>query len=69
MKCCQCLVSDDVAGPDVHSVEDFQVSVSHPQGEITVRMYTPEGTGPFPVHFNMHGGEFVLSDRSKTVIY
>lgn len=69
IKCCQSLASDIGAGPDVHGVEDIKVPVTHPQGEVTVRLYTPEGTGPFPVHFNMHGGEFLLSDCPKTVIY
>ena len=38
-------------------VEDFQVPVTTPSGEMTVRIYSPEGTGPFPVHLNFHGGE------------
>lgn len=32
------------------------VPVSQPKGTITVRVYSPEGPGPFPVHINMHGG-------------
>ncbi|KAH6983415.1 Alpha/Beta hydrolase protein [Ilyonectria sp. MPI-CAGE-AT-0026] len=44
-------------GPDVFQVEDRQVSVSQPTGEITVRIYSPEGPGPFPVHLNFHGGK------------
>lgn len=62
----QSLVANDLAGPEVHAVEDIQVPVTHPQGEVTVRMYIPEGPGPFPVHFNMHGGElFSLSCFGK----
>lgn len=38
-------------------VEDIQVPVTTPSGEMTVRVYSPEGTGPFPVHLNFHGGE------------
>ncbi|KAL5380445.1 hypothetical protein DPSP01_007767 [Paraphaeosphaeria sporulosa] len=47
-------------GPDVFHVEDVQVPVTAPVGEITVRVYSPEGPGPFPVHLNFHGGGWVL---------
>jgi acetyl esterase len=33
-----------------------------PAGRIPVRVYTPEGTGPFPVLVYFHGGGFVLCD-------
>lgn len=45
-----------LAGPEVFKVLDFQVPVSEPSGAITVRVYTPQGDGPFPVHVNTHGG-------------
>ncbi|KAL4865119.1 hypothetical protein BDV12DRAFT_200402 [Aspergillus spectabilis] len=48
------------AGPDVHQVYDIQVPVSDPKGDITCRVYTPSGDGPFPVHLNFHGGGWVL---------
>ena len=35
-------------------------SVPGPAGEIPVRVYTPEGDGPFPVLMFFHGGGFVL---------
>jgi acetyl esterase/lipase len=41
----------------VFHVEDIQVPVTTPSGEMTVRVYSPEGIGPFPVHLNFHGGE------------
>ncbi|KAH7165346.1 Alpha/Beta hydrolase protein [Dactylonectria macrodidyma] len=47
-------------GPDVFHVEDRQIPASTPAGEITVRIYSPEGVGPFPVHLNFHGGGWVL---------
>ncbi|KAM5350189.1 hypothetical protein ACJ41O_006694 [Fusarium nematophilum] len=47
-------------GPKVFHVQDRKVPVSHPRGEITVRIYSPEGPGPFPVHLNFHGGGWVL---------
>lgn len=34
--------------------------MTKPDGQIKVRVYTPEGTGPFPVHLNYHGGKYML---------
>ena len=47
-------------GPSVFHEEEFDVPVSKPSGTVRVRVYTPEGRGPFPVHFNYHGGGWVL---------
>ncbi|KAK1988195.1 Alpha/Beta hydrolase protein [Colletotrichum cereale] len=47
-------------GPDVFHVEDRKVPVTQPFGKIAVRIYSPEGPGPFPVHLNFHGGGWVL---------
>lgn len=47
-------------GPEVFYVEDKTIPVSHPSGSITIRIYSPEGPGPFPVHLNFHGGGWVL---------
>src|SRR5467141_2910638 len=49
-------LADDA--PEVASIVDHRVPVL--DGEITVRMYTPFGTGPFPVHLFCHGGSFWL---------
>ena len=46
-----------VTGPDTFRVEDLRIPVSCPRGEITIRVYTPKGAGPFPVHLNFHGGK------------
>ena len=47
--------------PDqVASVEDR--TIPGPAGEIPVRIYTPEGSGPFPVLVFFHGGGFVIGD-------
>jgi acetyl esterase len=43
-------------GPPVADQVDHTVPVDG--GEITVRVYTPEGTGPFPCHVYIHGGGF-----------
>jgi acetyl esterase len=37
-------------------------SIAGPAGMILVRIYTPEGTGPFPVIVYFHGGGFVIGD-------
>jgi acetyl esterase len=37
-------------------------SVPGPAGEIPVRIYTPEGSGPFPLVVFFHGGGFVVCD-------
>ncbi len=37
-------------------------SVPGPEGEIPIRIYTPEGTGPFPVLVFFHGGGWVIGD-------
>ncbi|KAK3619755.1 hypothetical protein LTR56_023840 [Elasticomyces elasticus] len=47
-------------GPAVFHEEEMNVQVSKPAGVVKVRVYTPEGPGPFPVHLNYHGGGWVL---------
>ena len=37
-------------------------TIAGPNGEIPVRIYTPEGAGPFPVTAYFHGGGFVVGD-------
>jgi hypothetical protein len=37
-------------------------TIPGPAGEIPVRIYTPEGSGPFPVVAYFHGGGFVVGD-------
>jgi acetyl esterase len=37
-------------------------TIPGPAGEIAVRIYTPEGSGPFPVIAYFHGGGFVVGD-------
>ena len=45
-------------GPEVAKVEDRTIPSSGAQ--VPVRIYTPEGTGPFPVLAWFHGGGWVL---------
>jgi acetyl esterase len=44
----------------VYSVEDR--SMDGPGGALALRIYTPEGQGPFPVTLYMHGGGYVVGD-------
>jgi acetyl esterase len=45
----------------VASIEDR--SIPGPDGaDIPVRIYTPEGDGPFPLHVTYHGGGFVIGN-------
>ena len=37
-------------------------TIPGPTGEIPVRIYTPEGSGPFPVLVYLHGGGWVICD-------
>jgi acetyl esterase len=46
--------------PEVASIEDHHVPVDG--AEITVRVYTPVGEGPFPAHVYFHGGAFWLGE-------
>ncbi len=44
----------------VAAVEDRRIA--GPAGDIPLRIYTPEGPGPFPVYVNFHGGGWVIGD-------
>src|SRR5579883_2343060 len=46
-------------GP-VAKVEDRQIS--GPLGPLPIRIYTPDGNGPFPVLIYFHGGGWVIGD-------
>ena len=43
---------------EVHTVENR--TIPGPAGEIPVRIYTPEGSGPFPVLVYFHGGGWTI---------
>jgi acetyl esterase len=42
-------------------IEDRMIPVSH-DGEIKIRIYTPNGQGPFPIFVYYHGGGWVIGD-------
>lgn len=46
--------------PDPKSITRYYVPVKNPDMEIPVDVYTPHGSGPFPVYINYHGGGWVL---------
>ena len=45
-------------GPDVTSVENR--SIHGPDGQVPIRIYTPNGLGPFPAIVWAHGGGMVI---------
>jgi len=45
---------------EVSRVEDLRIS--HHGRSVSVRIYTPAGTGPFPAAVYFHGGGWVLCD-------
>jgi acetyl esterase len=47
-------------GDPVDAVEDH--ALAGPQGPIPIRLYRPQGTGPWPVVVYFHGGGWVLGD-------
>ena len=47
-------------GPEVAEVEDR--TIPGPDGDVPVRIYTPEGSGPFPILAWYHGGGWVIGD-------
>ena len=48
------------AGPEVGAVRDAMIPA--PDGDVPVRIYTPEGSGPFPILAWYHGGGWVVGD-------
>lgn len=46
--------------PAITKVENL--SIAGPNGQVPVRVYTPEGTGPFPALLYCHGGGWVNCD-------
>ena len=48
--------------PDVSLADVSDQRIPGPGGEIPVRIYTPQGDGPFPVVLYFHGGGFVVGD-------
>ena len=51
-------------GPEVAQVRDRVVP--GPYGEFPVRVFTPEGTGPFPAYVYFHGGGWWMGNIAMT---
>ncbi len=47
-------------GPEVGQVQDR--AIPGPAGDLPVRIYTPDGAGPFPILVWYHGGGWVVGD-------
>jgi len=61
----QGMAAQNALAPDAEPVPVAKVenrAIPGPAGEIPLRIYTPEGSGPFPVLVYFHGGGFVLCD-------
>lgn len=54
--------STQLPPPPVTLASIVDRTIPGPAGEIPVRIYTPEGQGPFPVIAYFHGGGFVVGD-------
>jgi len=50
------------AAPDLEVANVRDRSVPGPAGAIPTRIYTPSGTGPFPILVYFHGGGWVIGD-------
>ena len=50
-------------GPEVGKVEDLFIAV--PDHSVPVRVYTPEGPGPFPALVWFHGGGWVVGNVAR----
>ena len=48
----------------VPGVTSIDKTIPGPAGQLPVRIYTPEGNGPFPVVVYFHGGGWVLADKN-----
>lgn len=53
-------IPEDIEVPPISKVEDRRIPVEG--GEITVRIYTPKGEGPFPLFVYYHGGGWVIGN-------
>ncbi len=39
--------------------------LSHPSGDLQMRLFQPKGAGPFPIMVDLHGGAWCTGDRSN----
>lgn len=53
-------VPEGIEVPPISKVQDRQIPVEG--GEISIRIYTPDGVGPFPLFVYYHGGGWVIGN-------
>ncbi|TWI67260.1 acetyl esterase/lipase [Pseudoduganella lurida] len=56
------VMKDEGKAPPKDGVTMKQMSIDGPAGKIPLYVYTPPGSGPFPVVVYFHGGGFVIAD-------
>ena len=53
-----------------HAAREEQIDIENRYGESThLYIYYPEGDGPYPVCFNLHGGGFVKGHRDQDTVF
>jgi acetyl esterase len=50
----------ELGGPPAHVQKVENIKIEGPEGEIPLRIYTPDGSGPFPALLYFHGGGWVI---------
>ena len=55
---------DGIAGPSKSAVALSHQAIAGPNGDIPIHVYTPQGSGPFPVLVYFHGGGFVIAQAA-----
>lgn len=56
----------ELGGPGDDIGDQSDRTIPGPHGDIPVRVYTPEGDGPFPCLVYFHGGGWVIGDLEMT---
>lgn len=56
----------ELGGPGDDVADQSDRTIPGPAGDIPIRVYTPEGTGPFPCLVYFHGGGWVIGDVEMT---
>ena len=57
--------AENIAAPtSATSVTVRQIEMTGPQGPVPLHVYTPSGTGPFPIVLYFHGGGFVIAQTA-----
>ena len=60
--------SKPAPGPDAFSIEDIEY-LHHDGKPLLLRLYRPNGTGPFPLLVDLHGGAWCGQDRTSDALF